>query len=148
MHTKTFASVLALAALIGGIGSALPASAQLIYAPEPTAPLTAKDVSTRPPVLRMESIVYALGGPLQFEVKNGALVLTQTPEGIVLNKPENEEPENKVLWTGSPGTEPQKFALVTTAAEERIEDGTGKPIWSQHRFSHLRMLSARSSLLP
>lgn len=126
MHTKTVAPAFAFVASIAGFISALPASAQVTYAPEPSVPLTAKDVSTRPPVLGMETILYAEGGPLQFEVRSGALVLTQTPEGIVTDKP-----ENKVLWSGSSGTEPQKFSLVTTKDEERIEDGTGKTVWSQ-----------------
>jgi len=126
MHSQQFAFAVTFIALLGGFTSALPASTQVTYAPEPSAPLTAKDVSTRPPVLGMEPILYAEGGPLQFEVRSSALVLTQTPGWV-----RNNKPENKVLWSGSSSMEPQRFSLVTTGTEERIEDGMGKQIWSQ-----------------
>ncbi len=126
MHTKTLVSTFSFAALVASFGPPAPASAQVTYAPEPSAPLTAKDITARPPVLGMEPILYAEGGPLQFEVRSGALVLTQTPGWV-----RNNQPENKVLWSGSSGTESQKFSLVTTKDEERIEDGTGKTVWSQ-----------------
>ena len=135
MQPKKFASALGFAALFVGFSCALPVSAQFTRFPEPPTLLTAKDVSTKSPVLSLYSFsaIEAEKGSLQFEDRGGSLVLSQALDESLVVTPGTilDNSNTKILWSSTLGTKPLKFMFAVGEGEERLLDNTGKIIWLQ-----------------
>jgi len=133
MRPRTFASAFGFATLLVGFSCAPPVSAQFTRFPEPPTLLTAKDVSTKSPVLSLYPAIEAEKGSLQFEDRGGSLVLSQMLDENLVVTPGTilDNSNTKILWSGTLGTEPLKFIFAMGEGEERLLDNTGKIIWSQ-----------------